>query len=188
MHRSWRTQHLILAGDAAAPLMHLTGMRKTRLPACRNGSLLVPWALRPRCLSVSCRWLLEEASTSTRTNALYALDMAQSYSMKTIVLVTSPFHQWRSYYVFRKVLHERGQTGAVKVCHLCSQCSCIHQRTSIVHARYQHNMACPSASTTHHRIGKNGHCTVPAVVRSSCTMCWSSRLWCCASGCADGSN
>lgn len=71
-------------------------------------------------------WLLEERSTSTRTNALFSLAMVlaedernaqrqehggQSQQQRPpgrIVLATNPFHQLRSYLVFRRAMAELG--------------------------------------------------------------------------------
>jgi len=48
-------------------------------------------------------WLLEEGSTSTRTNALLSLEMAKERGLHSVVVVTSGFHQFRSERVFRRV-------------------------------------------------------------------------------------
>mmetsp|Transcript_18597 Transcript_18597/g.35924 ORF Transcript_18597/g.35924 Transcript_18597/m.35924 type:complete len:153 (+) Transcript_18597:667-1125(+) len=46
-------------------------------------------------------WILEEHSTSTRTNALYSLAKLRDRDLHSIVLVTSEFHQFRAARVFR---------------------------------------------------------------------------------------
>jgi hypothetical protein len=61
------------------------------------------------------RWRLEEISTSTRTNAIYSLDEVERQGWVHLVIVTNPFHQLRSYYVFRRVLIERGLQDRVQV-------------------------------------------------------------------------
>jgi uncharacterized SAM-binding protein YcdF (DUF218 family) len=54
--------------------------------------------------------MLEELSTSTRTNALRSLDLLQATGREWghLVVVTNPFHQLRSYWTFRRALRERG--------------------------------------------------------------------------------
>lgn len=62
------------------------------------------------------RWLLEEASTSTRTNAWFSLDIIaaaqqqqqQQQDTPALLIVTSPFHQLRSYYTFRRAAEQKG--------------------------------------------------------------------------------
>jgi hypothetical protein len=41
-------------------------------------------------------WLLEERSTSTRTNAVESLAMVRASGMRSVALVTSEFHQFRA--------------------------------------------------------------------------------------------
>eukprot|EP00878_Enallax_costatus_P022540 GHUV01023914.1.p1 GENE.GHUV01023914.1~~GHUV01023914.1.p1 ORF type:complete len:202 (+),score=57.05 GHUV01023914.1:1282-1887(+) len=66
------------------------------------------------------RWLLEEHSTSTRTNAVYSLQLIQQQQQQlsrhnsSIVLVTNPFHQLRSYFTFRKAAREAGMDVQVR--------------------------------------------------------------------------
>ncbi|KAK9823018.1 hypothetical protein WJX81_007764 [Elliptochloris bilobata] len=58
-------------------------------------------------------WFLEDASTSTRENAVLSLDVAQQHVVpeldrwRTAVVVTSRFHQLRSYLTFRCALRQR---------------------------------------------------------------------------------
>lgn len=85
------------------------------------------------------RWLLEEASTSTRTNAWYSLDIIaqqqqeqeqqqlegqrQQQQQECVLIITSPFHQLRSYYTFRRAAQQKGlsiQVGQQKVVLLCA--------------------------------------------------------------------
>lgn len=47
--------------------------------------------------------LLEDASLHTRENAEEVLTLIQQHNMKRIILVTSPFHQLRTYLTFAKV-------------------------------------------------------------------------------------
>eukprot|EP00879_Flechtneria_rotunda_P015661 GHRR01016383.1.p1 GENE.GHRR01016383.1~~GHRR01016383.1.p1 ORF type:complete len:250 (+),score=61.10 GHRR01016383.1:329-1078(+) len=73
------------------------------------------------------RWLLEEASTSTRTNAVYSLHLImlqqehkqqqglhtdqrlqQGRQQYTVVIITNPFHQLRSYFTFKRAAEEAG--------------------------------------------------------------------------------
>ncbi|KAF6251770.1 DUF218 domain-containing protein [Scenedesmus sp. NREL 46B-D3] len=81
------------------------------------------------------RWLLEEQSTSTRTNALFSLDIIrqqhqqhqqqqsqqqrqqrqQGQQPSSVVLVTNPFHQLRSYLTFRKAAQQSGMDLQVYV-------------------------------------------------------------------------
>ncbi|GLI65520.1 hypothetical protein VaNZ11_009075 [Volvox africanus] len=52
------------------------------------------------------RWLEEDASTSTYENALFSLAICQQKGWKTLLVVTSPFHQLRSELVFRRLVLE----------------------------------------------------------------------------------
>lgn len=74
-----------------------------------------------------CSWLLEEASTSTRTNAWYSLDIVaaaqqqrqqqqqeQQQDKPALLIITSPFHQLRSYYTFRRAALQKGLS--IQVC------------------------------------------------------------------------
>jgi len=73
------------------------------------------------------RWLIEDRSISTRTNALFSLQMIQQQQQQqqggaeegrgkgsqpggwhSIVLVTNPFHQLRSYHTFKHAMQEMG--------------------------------------------------------------------------------
>ncbi|WIA12582.1 hypothetical protein OEZ85_006239 [Tetradesmus obliquus] len=69
------------------------------------------------------RWLLEEKSTSTRTNALFSLAMIRQQQQQqqqqpgqlhtaqpppSVVLITNPFHQLRSYFTLRKAAQQAG--------------------------------------------------------------------------------
>jgi uncharacterized SAM-binding protein YcdF (DUF218 family) len=66
--------------------------------------------------------LLEEASTSTRTNAWFSLDIIAAAQQKqqqqqgtpALLIVTSPFHQLRSYYTFRRAAQQKGLS--IQVC------------------------------------------------------------------------
>lgn len=82
---------------------------------------LLNWVGQPSHSSFAtprCRWLLEDQSTSTRTNALYSLAIIQrqqqqqrsigNQAWRSIVLVTNPFHQWRSYHTFKRALQQMG--------------------------------------------------------------------------------
>lgn len=48
--------------------------------------------------------MLEPESLHTRENAEYVLALLKQYDMRRIILVTSPFHQLRTYLTFAKVL------------------------------------------------------------------------------------
>ncbi len=48
--------------------------------------------------------LIEDEALHTRENAEYVLSMLREYQMHRIILVTSPFHQLRTYLTFAKVL------------------------------------------------------------------------------------
>src|SRR5438067_588084 len=52
--------------------------------------------------------LAEQESLHTRENAEYVLTLLQQHQMKSIILVTSPFHQLRTYLTFAKVLKPHG--------------------------------------------------------------------------------
>ena len=58
-------------------------------------------------------WMLEEGSTSTRTNALLSLEMAKERGLHSIVLVTSGFHQFRSERVFRRVAKDKFNSDGI---------------------------------------------------------------------------
>lgn len=47
--------------------------------------------------------LLEQESLHTRENAEYVLEILKQYNMHRVILVTSPFHQLRTYLTFAKV-------------------------------------------------------------------------------------
>ena len=53
-------------------------------------------------------WLLEERSTSTRTNALLSLELVKERGLHSVVVVTSGFHQYRSERVFKRVAKDMG--------------------------------------------------------------------------------
>jgi uncharacterized SAM-binding protein YcdF (DUF218 family) len=48
-------------------------------------------------------WLLEDRSTSTRTNAIESLKMVRERKLRSVVVVTSEFHQWRAARTFRVI-------------------------------------------------------------------------------------
>ena len=52
--------------------------------------------------------LVENESLHTRENAEYVLELLKKYNMHRIILVTSPFHQLRTYLTFAKVLSPYG--------------------------------------------------------------------------------
>jgi uncharacterized SAM-binding protein YcdF (DUF218 family) len=52
--------------------------------------------------------LTEAESLHTRENAEYVLCLLKEHGMHRIILVTSPFHQLRTYLTFAKVLHPHG--------------------------------------------------------------------------------
>ncbi len=52
--------------------------------------------------------LAESESLHTRENAEYVLSLLKEHEMRRIILVTSPFHQLRTYLTFAKVLHPHG--------------------------------------------------------------------------------
>ena len=69
------------------------------------------WCNWYRCDFVSTcmrRWLNEEASTSTRENAVFSLQMAQERGWSSVLVVTSPFHQRRSQWTFLKAAKDLG--------------------------------------------------------------------------------
>lgn len=47
--------------------------------------------------------LIEDKSLHTRENAEYVLELLKKYNMKRVILITSPFHQLRTYLTFAKV-------------------------------------------------------------------------------------
>ncbi|EFJ43873.1 hypothetical protein VOLCADRAFT_106645 [Volvox carteri f. nagariensis] len=58
------------------------------------------------------RWLEEDASTSTYENALFSLAICKEKGWKTLLIVTSPFHQLRSELVFRRLVSEATKAAA----------------------------------------------------------------------------
>ena len=52
--------------------------------------------------------IAEAESLHTRENAEYVLDLLTQQHMKRIILVTSPFHQLRTYLTFAKVFQAHG--------------------------------------------------------------------------------
>lgn len=52
--------------------------------------------------------LVEDESLHTRENADYVLSILKEHRMQRIILVTSPFHQQRTYLTFAKVLQPHG--------------------------------------------------------------------------------
>ncbi len=52
--------------------------------------------------------LIEDESLHTRENAEYVLSLLKQHNMKRIILVTSPFHQLRTYLTFAKVFQPYG--------------------------------------------------------------------------------
>ena len=52
--------------------------------------------------------LVEKESLHTRENAEYTLKLLQQYHMKTVILITTPFHQLRTYLTFAKVFQPHG--------------------------------------------------------------------------------
>jgi len=48
--------------------------------------------------------LVEQESLHTRENAEYVIDILKKHNMQRVILVTSPFHQLRTYLTFAKVL------------------------------------------------------------------------------------
>lgn len=85
--------------------------------------------LRCCCHVLAVRWSLEELSTSTRTNAIYSLRVMRqlqdgqplqhhnrSKQIISVVLITNPFHQLRSYFTFRKAAKQAGMDIQVSEC------------------------------------------------------------------------
>lgn len=56
-------------------------------------------------------WLREEASTSTRTNALFSWQLLAPHGWQRLLLVTNPFHQRRSYWTFVRAAADLGEQG-----------------------------------------------------------------------------
>ena len=54
------------------------------------------------------RWLNEEASTSTRENAVFSLQMVKERGWSSVLVVTNPFHQRRSQWTFLKAAADLG--------------------------------------------------------------------------------
>jgi len=52
--------------------------------------------------------LVEDASLHTRENAEYVLEILKQRQMRRVILVTSPFHQLRTYLTFAKVFQPYG--------------------------------------------------------------------------------
>jgi uncharacterized SAM-binding protein YcdF (DUF218 family) len=52
--------------------------------------------------------LVEKESLHTRENAEYVLKLLQEHQMKTVILITTPFHQLRTYLTFAKVFQPHG--------------------------------------------------------------------------------
>ena len=52
--------------------------------------------------------LIEDQSLHTRENADYVLTLLKKHAMTHVILVTSPFHQLRTYLTFAKVLQPHG--------------------------------------------------------------------------------
>mmetsp|Transcript_26020 Transcript_26020/g.77160 ORF Transcript_26020/g.77160 Transcript_26020/m.77160 type:complete len:165 (-) Transcript_26020:398-892(-) len=61
------------------------------------------------------RWIKEEASTSTRENALCSLRIAQRHGWRRVAVATSPFHQRRSLWVFLRAARDLGLDVRVHV-------------------------------------------------------------------------
>eukprot|EP00884_Botryococcus_braunii_P004534 jgi/Botrbrau1/14081/Bobra.182_3s0028.1 len=59
------------------------------------------------------QWLLEEASRSTRENAVFSLRMAADQGWSKIVVATSTFHQLRSFLTFRCAARDPSLGGAI---------------------------------------------------------------------------
>jgi uncharacterized SAM-binding protein YcdF (DUF218 family) len=52
--------------------------------------------------------LIEKESLHTRENAEYVLKIFQEHQMKRVILITTPFHQLRTYLTFAKVFQPHG--------------------------------------------------------------------------------
>jgi uncharacterized SAM-binding protein YcdF (DUF218 family) len=52
--------------------------------------------------------LIEKESLHTRENAEYVLKLLQEHKMKQVILITTPFHQLRTYLTFAKVFQPHG--------------------------------------------------------------------------------
>lgn len=52
--------------------------------------------------------LVEDQSLHTRENAEYVLDLLKRHNLRRVILVTSPFHQLRTYLTFAKVFQPHG--------------------------------------------------------------------------------
>ena len=52
--------------------------------------------------------LIEKESLHTRENAEYVLKILQEHHMKRVILITTPFHQLRTYLTFAKVFQPHG--------------------------------------------------------------------------------
>ncbi len=60
-------------------------------------------------LGIPCEHILVEGeSLHTRENAEYVLKILKTHNMQRVILVTSPFHQLRTYLTFAKVFQPYG--------------------------------------------------------------------------------
>ena len=79
------------------------------LPSAREtwGAALGAHYMRERAIALGVpadRIIAEEQSLHTRENAAFTASLVAEYAMKRIILVTSPFHQLRTYRAFREAL------------------------------------------------------------------------------------
>jgi len=59
--------------------------------------------------------VFEETSTSTRTNAVNSLQLAAARGWESVVVITNPFHQFRSYRTFRCAAREVPQSQQPRI-------------------------------------------------------------------------
>ncbi|GIL75836.1 hypothetical protein Vretimale_5549 [Volvox reticuliferus] len=104
--RQGRARHLLFSGSHPGGVV----VRRTEANVMREyAEGLMPGG---RQAVPANRWLEEDASTSTYENALFSLAICQQKGWKTLLVVTSPFHQLRSELVFRKLVSELAAKGA----------------------------------------------------------------------------
>jgi uncharacterized SAM-binding protein YcdF (DUF218 family) len=87
LFRDGQTQLLILCGGEPGPGDHATSLQKV---AMKNG---VP----------ADKTVLEDQSTSTREAVVYSKPVLEAEGVRSLTLVTSPYHQRRAYWVAKRI-------------------------------------------------------------------------------------
>lgn len=86
--------------EGYAPLMIMSGAARDEGTSNAQAMELLAMKLGVPAENI----LIEEEAKNTLDNAVFVRELMKKYNIKSIILVTSPYHQRRAYVTFRKIL------------------------------------------------------------------------------------